>query len=404
MRDFRTVFKFYLSKHLRSKGFIIITALMCAASIIIMIIMNSFMSVNKKEKLYIVNHIEKLNSIWDSKIYHNNSIGNLKLDFSMLKDKEPDSKLVEKAKEKNISIAVFEEANGEITMNVIDDGKINYADISCFQNITKQIVQTKNAIEAGISLDVLKNINATINIKNTNINTAQESNVTLPFILFLVMIMFIILYSNAAVNEVAYLKTNRVMEIFSTSVKPLPLFLGVNIASALVPVIQLIITAVCMCGIGNLIQLDLNKVGSLLEIKLSSIKFSTLVIYIILLVLGYFVYAFMSTSFVSIVSKIEDVNSIAIPIAMIGLIQYFIGILALQNDSIVLKICSYIPFTSSSIVFLRYACGYIGIREVIFSFFILAIFVCALAYFGACLFTRGISYYGNLREFLLRSN
>jgi|GEM_PF-2418883 len=399
MKEFSTVFTFYLRKHLRSKGFMIITLLMCVAAVIVMVITNSFLNDSKKETLYIVNHTEALRDILDSDIYQNDSMGDLQLDFSMLNNEDLNSDLVKKAKDKKVSIVVFEEEDGQITMNVIDKGKINYTDISLLQNVTKQILQTKNAIKSGISPEVLQEINTTINIKNTN-TSLDEGSVAAPFILFLVMILFIILYSNSSVNEIAYLKTNRVMEIFSTSIKPLPLYLGVNIATALIPVIQLSITGVCIWIMNNFVNFDFDKINSSMGIKLSSIDFSTLVLYIVFLLLGYFVYSFISTSLVSIVNRIEDINNIAVPIAMIGLIQYFIGIIALQQDSLILKICSYIPLTSPSVMFLRYACGYAGIGEVVVSICILIVVECMLAFLGAHLFTRGISYYGNLKEFL----
>lgn len=396
MKDFITVFMFYLRKHLRSKGFAIITTLMCVLAVIMMFACNQFLSDDKKNTVYIVNHIKEFNDIWKNDIY-NEEIGNMKLDFSMLDNEESEDKLVEEAKSKKISIIVFENENGQPTMNLIDKGKISYTDINLLQSITKQIVQSKNAIESGMSLETLKAINTEIGIKNTDIN--EERNIAIPFILFLFMIMFIILYSNAAVNEVAYLKTNRVMEIFSTSTKPLPLFLGVNIASALIPIIQVSVTAICIWIANNFISIDFDKITASIGIKLSGVEFSTILLYMILLLLGYFVYSFIATSMVSIVNKIEDVNNIAVPIAMIGLVQYFIGIIALEQDSIILKVFSYIPLTSSSITFLRYECGYAGISEVVLSIGILTICVCILAYFGAKLFTRGVSYYGTLKEF-----
>ncbi|AGX41357.1 ABC transporter permease [Clostridium saccharobutylicum] len=399
MKEFSTVFIFYLRKHLRSKGFMIITLLMCAAAVIMLLITNGFLNESKKEKLYIVNHTKELRDIWDSDVYQNDSMGDIQLDFSMLNNEDSDSDLVKKAKDEKISIAVFEEENGQVTMNVIDRGKINYTDISLLQNITKQILQTKNSIESGISPEVLKEINTTINIKNTN-TSLNEGSVAVPFILFLVMILFIILYSNSAVNEIAYLKTNRVMEIFSTSIRPLPLYLGVNISAALIPVIQLSITGVCIWIMNNFVNLNFDKISSSIGIKLNSIDFSTLLLYMVFLLLGYFVYSFISTSLVSIVSRIEDINSISVPIAMIGLIQYFIGIIALQQDSLILKIFSYIPLTSPSVMFLRYACGYAGTGEVAVSICILVVVECMIAFLGAHLFTRGISYYGNLKEFL----
>ncbi len=213
------------------------------------------------------------------------------------------------------------------------------------------------------------------------------------------MIVFIILYSNSAVNDIAYLKTNRVMEIFSTSTKTLPLYLGVNMAAVLVPVIQIILTGVC-AGIASIaMNIDFASIENSVGINFDSLCIDKLVVYIVLLILGYFIYSFISTSVVSIVSKVEDVTSIAVPIAMIGLVQYFIGMIALEGDSLILKVFSYIPLTSPSIMFLRYAVGYAELWEALISISILVLTVCVLAFLGSSLFSKGVSYYGNIKEF-----
>lgn len=398
MKDFVNVFMFYLLKKIKSVGFLIVTLVMCIGAVIALLVMNNFFNNSKKEILYIVNQSEQLNNIFENEVYKND-IGDIVLNFSMIDNESSEDELINKAKEDNISIAVFKDTDEDTAMNIIGKEKFKYTDIALFQNITNQIYQANNAEKLGIPSETLKLLNTTITIKETNVSMKQ-GKIIVPFVLFLIMIVFIILYSNSAVNDIAYLKTNRVMEIFSTSIKPLPLYLGVNIAAVLIPVIQVMLTGVCTYLTSIAMNIDFTKIENSVGINFDSLDIDKLIMYVIFLVLGYFIYSLISTSIVSIVSKVEDINSIAVPIAMIGLIQYFIGILALEQDSLILKVFSYFPLTSPSIMFLRYAVGYAEVSEAFISISILILIVCILAYLGANLFTKGVSYYGNVKDFL----
>ena len=57
------------------------------------------------------------------------------------------------------------------------------------------------------------------------------------------------MYSCASGNEVAYLKTNKVMEVVTTSIKPLPFYLGVTLSIGLTGLIQLVGIVVIIGGL-----------------------------------------------------------------------------------------------------------------------------------------------------------
>lgn len=403
MKDFGTVFIFYLSKQLRGKAFLFVTLFLCVASVASLIIMNNIFSNSPKTTLYVVNHTKQLSGIWDNDAYKKGTIGNLTLNFSMLDSKKSKSELIKVAKDESISIAAFDEENGKISMDVIDTGKISLTDISLLQSLTKQIIQTNKIAELGISKEILAKINPTIDIQLTN-PSVDVGKYGIVLVLFLLMVVFIILYSNSASNEIAYLKTNRIMEIFSTSVKPLPLYLGVNFAYCLIPLMQLIATIICVYVTKNVANIGFDKISSSVGISLNTLQFDTLLVYMVLFLLGFFVYSFINTAMVSIVSKAEDITAISVPIAFVGLSQYFIGVMATSDDSLFPKICSYIPLTSPSVMFLRYAFGFVGIGQMLISVLILLVTVSLLAVLGAQLFTRGISFYGNIKEFSFKLN
>lgn len=399
MNDFKIVLLFYLKKHLKSKVFWGITIFLSIFSIASMIFLNNFFKEDKKETIYVINKVPELESIFNNDVLNEDYFESLIINLSLLNTEDSKEKLKSKTQEENISIVLFEKENEKIVMEVIDNDKLSLGNITLIQNIVKQEFQLKKISELEINKEILSEINVDIEIRTANLEK-DLSVLGIPFILFLLMVIFVIMYSNSSSNDVAYLKTNRVMEVFITSVKPIPLYLGVNIASSLIPFIQLLLTIISVWSVKVILKIDFSTISNKIGINLNVLDIKTLSIYIVLLLLGFFLYSFINTAMVSIVSKIEDINSIAVPIAFIGLVQYFIGIIALNNDSLVLKICSYFPLTSASIMFLRYSFGYAELINVLISIIILIITVSILAVLGSNIFARGISYYGNLKEFL----
>lgn len=398
MKDLKTVFSFYLYKELRSKGFLIVTILLSILSIGSMLFMKFYFKEPDKTTLYVIDQTKELSTVWEDELFKEDSIGNVRLDFSMKDNEQTIEELTTMASEENKSFAYFSGENGMFTMNVIDEGKISYTDISLLQSLIVQVIQANNVKDLEISEDVLIRINPEIVLEITD-PSEEPDNFATVFVLFLIMVMFVILYANSSSTEVSYLKTNRVMEIFSTSVKPLPLYLGVNLATSLVPFIQLLIAGICLFITKNILNVNFEELSSSAGIDLSALEPKGLIIYIVFFLLGFYIYSFINTALVSIISKAEDLATIAVPIAFIGMIQYFIGMTIMEKDNVLAAICSYIPLTSSSVMFMRYMFGYVGIGQVIISILILLLSVSFLAYVGANLFKRGVSYYGNLKEF-----
>lgn len=221
----------------------------------------------------------------------------------------------------------------------------------------------------------------------------------LVILLFIVMVLFIIMYSNSASGEIAFLKTNRIMELFITSVKPVPLYLGINAAYCLGPVLQLGIVAGAVFCVKEAAGIQIQALALSGGADFSALSAGCILLYVVFLILGYFVYALLNTSLISVVNRTEDCMGINVPIAYLALFQYFVGMLAVSGDSVLVQIASFVPFTSPSAMFVRYACGYADSRQLFISLIVLALTVYGMARLGAGFFTNGINFYGSLKEY-----
>ncbi|MCX7842327.1 MAG: ABC transporter permease [Clostridia bacterium] len=398
MKDFNTVFMFYLKKQLQSKVFLFVTLFLCVASAFSLMGLKYSVSNAKKTTLYIVNQTSRLKNTLNNEAFQNYSLGNIKLDFTLIDSNKSIKEIISEAKQKEIPILVYREENGAIIMNLIDKGKISYFDATLLQSLTKQVYQAEKIAQSGISKELLAEINPHIEIKITN-PSDDRGRFGIVLVMFILMVVFIIMYSSAASNEIAYLKTNRVMEIFITSVKPLPLYAGVNLSYCFIPLLQLCCVIFTVFITKFAANIDFEKISSTAGINLNTLQVNTIAAYILLFLLGFFVYSFINTAMVSIVSKSEDITAISVPIAFVGLSQYFLSVMAAIDDSMTTRIFSFIPLTSPSVMFVRYAFGFAGTGQLIAALSILAATAVLLAITGAHLFARGITFYGNLKDF-----
>lgn len=396
MKDFLNVFFFYLFKQLRSKVFIFITLFICVVSSVVMIAIPQIFSNDEKATLYIINQNEYIDYIFNDNKFLTDSAEKLILDLSMLNSKNSVDQLEQKSKDEDINFIYFYGDIDRVNMKIIGDVQLTY--INYLHAEIRQIMQNKKIAELGISPTIIEQINPNINIEHANTNEEPES-FGIIIILSLVMVVFIIMYSSSATNEVAYLKTNRVMEMFLTSVKGIPLYIGINLAYAIVPVLQVSVTFLCVTLVKNLLHKDTQNISNMSGINFDILSVEHIIVFVVLLLLGYFIYSLINTALVSIVNKSEDVVAISVPIAFIGLIQYFVGIMATTDNTMLVKICSFIPLTSPTVMFIRYVSGFATVIEVVVSIMLLFLTMCILVLLGAKIFTNGITYYGSIKDY-----
>ena len=123
------------------------------------------------------------------------------------------------------------EEGGNVTLTVYDSGSVGTADAQALLNLVQGIYQQINLQQSKLTPEEVATVNRQVAFQA--VNPVQESeNFWSTYILYMLMTIAIVMYSCASGNEVAYLKTNKVMEVVTTSIKPLPFYLGVTLPLA----------------------------------------------------------------------------------------------------------------------------------------------------------------------------
>ncbi len=254
-----------------------------------------------------------------------------------------------------------------------------------------------------------------------------ELAVVVGMITALIIYMFIIIYGAQVMSGVVQEKTNRIVEVIISSVKPFELMMGKIIGIALVGLTQValwtVLTIIFSSAIGSLDlftpeltndivqnteQLasaqgpDMATVGSELFSTLSGFNFGKLLLMFVLYFLGgYLLYASLFAAIGSVVDNETDTNQFSLILTLPIIFAIYAAIYSAENPDAPLAFwCSMIPFTSPIVMMVRIPFD-VATWEIVLSFIILIASFIGSTWLAGRIYRTGILMYGKkatLRE------
>ena len=242
----------------------------------------------------------------------------------------------------------------------------------------------------------------------------------------LIIYMFLLLYGGQVMQSVMQEKTNRIVEVMVSSVKPFELMMGKIISIGLVGLTQIAIWIIFIGGMlaaggailgasGALSGIDtavsanmasmgapeqqaaLQELGAANNIAtiLDSINFTELISFFILFFIGgYILYASLFAAIGSAVDNESDTNQFMIPITIIIIFALYAGMFSAENPDGPLSFwCSMIPFTSPIVMMVRIPYG-VPVWELALSLSILYASAIGLTWIAGRIYRVGILMYG----------
>ncbi len=130
----------------------------------------------------------------------------------------------------------------------------------------------------------------------------------------------------------------------------------------------------------------------------AGLSIGMLVVFGIMFVLGFALYAVLYAGAASLVSRQEDVNQIVAPLTMISVAGYLVatysGTGIIPIDSPLVVILSFVPFFSPYLMLTRLGQQAVGPVEVVVAILILAAFIPVALWVAARLYRSGVLLYG----------
>jgi ABC-2 type transport system permease protein len=213
--------------------------------------------------------------------------------------------------------------------------------------------------------------------------------------MIIALYIVILLYGQMVTMSVATEKSSRAMELLITSAKPTNMMFGKVFAACLAGFSQL---AVIFGSV--LVFYNINRdywSGFEMADMFFDIPPELLVYMMIFFVLGFLVYAFLFGAVGSTVSKLEEVNTAISPIMYVFVAMYILVIVALTSgevDTVLMKVCSFIPLTSPMAMFTRIALSTVPLYEIIISIALLVASVFGIGFISAKIYRVGVLLYG----------
>lgn len=239
----------------------------------------------------------------------------------------------------------------------------------------------------------------------------------LGFVFGLVIYMFIFMYGAQVMRGVIEEKTNRVVEVIVSSVKPFQLMMGKIIGVALVGLTQFVIWIVLMFVIFTVMQnvlfadqynpaiqaaagvspvATMANNSDLFTLLFHQINYPLVIgTFIFYFIGGYLLYASLFAAVGAVVDSETDSQQFMLPVSIPLIFAYIISAMGMENPGGSAQVwSSIIPFTSPISMMVRVVTGEVQVWELILSMALLVGAFFFTVWLGAKLYRTGILMYG----------
>lgn len=240
-----------------------------------------------------------------------------------------------------------------------------------------------------------------LDVKTDNVVLGKDSRFSaIPaFILMFFVYLIVLIYGASTATIIAREKDSKTMELLITSVKPSKLIIGKVLASGASAIIQSL-----MLLLAFVIGYKLNAAYMPPIIKFALMgSFTTEYIasYVFFSLFGFLMYLFLYAALGSTVSKVEDVQSATGFVQFLFIAGYIIASSTMSiPNSPVLKIASFIPFTSIMTMPFRSALVSVSFVEYLLSGGLLILANLLFCYLSIKIYRWGTLNYGNKPNFI----
>ncbi|MEZ4853891.1 ABC transporter permease [Flavobacterium sp.] len=298
--------------------------------------------------------------------------------------------------------------------------------IATIEKITDSVLTANNLKQLNIDEKVIEaaKVNSSLKLSKfsgeESLKGLNEIKIAIGGLMGYLIMMFIIIYGNFVMRSVIEEKTNRIIEIIISSVKPFQLMMGKIIGNSFAGLLQFFIWVV----VGLILFLvaksyfGLQMGGANAELANQAIasaqqsgKFETLQLYmaeilnlpltlmivsfVIYFIGGYFLYSSLYAAIGAAVDSETDSQQFLLPIIMPLMLGVYIGFFTVINDphGTVATVFSIIPFTSPIVMLMRIPFG-VPIWQLVLSMLLLYATFALVVWFASKIYRIGILMYG----------
>lgn len=294
-------------------------------------------------------------------------------------------------------------------------------------SVMRKEIEDQKLMAKGVDPEIVSAVKTTVNLqvmrmdeKGNEKETFTEVQFTLGLILAILVYMFIMFFGGQVMQGVSEEKTNRIIEVIISSVKPFQLMMGKIIGVSLVALTQfvlwIVLTLVLYLGFSTYLGLsnpEMLSQGTVMAQEITSndimsnesvqnilqivhsIDFGTIITcFLIFFILGYLLYATLYAAIGSLVDNNTDSQQFTLPVTVPLMVAFFSTFYIPNNPDSSLSVWfSMIPFTSPISMMVRIPFG-VPIWQIVVSILLLAVTFVFMTWFAAKIYRTGILMYG----------
>lgn len=224
----------------------------------------------------------------------------------------------------------------------------------------------------------------------------SQNNFWYTYVLTFALYVLILFYGQMIAVSVTTEKSNRAIEILVTSVNSNSLIFGKVLAGALAGVLQVVLILGSAFAAYETFK---GRIGEMLAF-LFDVPVLVWVVFAIFGTFGYLLYAFCFGMLGALVSKTEDISKSATPVTLLCVVSLLVAVYGMYfSDSLIMKVLSFVPFTSTNAMLVRAAMGTVNVWEIVVSGVILTAACAVSGVLTAKIFRMGTLMYGNPIKF-----
>ncbi len=313
--------------------------------------------------------------------------------------------------------------NVELSQSIEFFGKESpgFGTLQQMERIVTEKLTTRELIARGVDISQIESAEAKVNIQIENFEGQRTSRMS-GYIKMIfggaagyLLMMFIIIYGNMVMRSVIEEKTNRIIEIIVSSVKPITLMLGKILGTSLAGITQfgiwvilggiLLVIASAVTGVEmiapppeaqqGLEALGNNEMQSLLA-DIANLPMLTLAIsFLVYFIGGYFLYSAIYAAIGAAVDSETDTQQFMFPIILPLMLGIYVGFFSVIENphGTVSTVFSMIPLTSPIVMLMRIPFG-VPWWEIAVSIALLLITNAGILWLAAKIYRVGILMYG----------
>lgn len=296
--------------------------------------------------------------------------------------------------------------------------------LSTVRSDMREVIREEKLRRAEVSDDIQQIFESRIGVESRRLTETGEEEEDdtafmsgLGFAMGLIIFVAIFSYGGYIMRGVIEEKTNRIIEVITSSVKPIELLTGKILGVATLALTQIGIWAIAIFGLGLLAapllgaflseqdtQQMVGDAAAQADIPILSsiptIETSIIIYFIIFFFLGYFLYSSLFAAVGSAADSETDTQQLMLPIMAPIFIAYFIMFQAVRNpEGIISVVGSLVPFFSPIVMITRIAISDVPFWEIALAILLMILTFVGTMWLSAKIYKVGILSYGSSAGF-----